>query len=58
MKKNFKGSSWKKNVHKLLNRNQCRDQDLQGRKRNTTIPTKNKTGNEFFFGFKTKIEIF
>ena len=43
-KKNCKGSSWKKNVHKLLalNRNQRRDQDLQGRTRNTTLPTRKK----------------
>ena len=43
-KKNFKGRLWKKNVHKLLalNRNQRRDQDLQGRTRNTTLLTRKK----------------
>ena len=43
-KKNCKGSSKKKNVHKLLalNPNPRRDQDLEGRARNTTVPTRKK----------------
>ena len=43
-KKNCKGSSKKKNVHKLLalNPNPRRDQDLEGRTRNTTLPTRKK----------------
>ena len=61
-KKNFKRRLWKKIVHKLLaiNRNQLRDQDLQGRRirGNTTLLAKNKPGNELFFVFNTKIEIF
>ena len=43
-KKNCKGSSKKKNVHMLLalNPNPRRDQDLEGRTRNTTLPTRKK----------------
>ena len=40
-------------MHKLLNRNQRRNQDFQGRRRNTTRPTKNKTGFEFIFLYLT-----